>query len=177
MNQVYLYHHPSGMNGVGFVISYAGKNQHSVAWDMGPAARYMNDELESHGITCKAITSFITEGEPAPAGESTSGTPVEADLDGVQIDASRHDPVSHVPVIEPHPAVIGQGEPPAEYVPNPAQDPNVTIKEFLERHPDAEEFAVIEALHKHGIEVSLEQVRAVAASVKPDPVASETPEI
>lgn len=51
-NCLYRYRSPMGAIGAGFLIEFAGREQHSVAWPDGAARRYKTDELAELHIEC-----------------------------------------------------------------------------------------------------------------------------
>lgn len=162
------YTRADGRVGVGFMIEFSGRQQHSVAWSDGPAQRFMPDELKEHHIAVEPLplsgsgraAETFTESEaselcPAvnvnvdpfpPAGGSAetenSETSSETESDGSQAETDK--------------AEESPSENPGYFNPDATEAAN--IRSYLHAHPDATNQEVIAAMHSHGVEISSSQV-------------------
>lgn len=128
--------------GYGFVINFAGRLQHSVAWPNGPALRYMDDELREKHIECSLL-------EPAAVSATTEASDDQPSGEGIDLGgAETTDPPAGQPDFDPQPTFIA--------------DPQATearnIRDYLRTFPDASNQEVIAALHDQGVEVASNQV-------------------
>lgn len=133
-NRLYRYRSPMGAVGVGFLIEFAGRAQHSVAWPDGPARRYKNDELQELGIKCYEAEPAHESLEPNESQQTEAVGPA-ADEGTVEDDT-----------------------PQFAFKPDDTEANN--IREYLRTFPEAENQQVIAALNKLGMQVSSSQVSA-----------------
>lgn len=158
-----VYHRPDAVDGVGYVIDHAGRQQHSVSWPDRPAQRFRADELQEHGITVDAATATCLpdcsddDAVPQPAVTNQDGKPTVTDQDGqaaVTVDRKSIEPTP------PKPETTGTTPSPDAEGPDldASESEAENIRRYLRAYPDAENGQVIDALDKAGIEIQSSQV-------------------
>lgn len=155
MQSCTTYRRIDGVIGVGFVIDFAGKAQHSIAWPDRPAERMMSDELETWGIKTGQV-GLTQDGCPEPCCEPEQERP--AVNDSVE-DVSQEEPA----VAEASADAIADSESEQEQEqPAFVFDADGTeagnIRSYLTAFPEATNQEVIRELNSHGMEVSSSQV-------------------
>lgn len=157
--------------GVGFVIPFAGREQHSIAWPDRPSERYLSDELAEHRIVVEVNDCSSCRLE---IGQEIEGIGRVFNVDGasVHIDEIATDDVTKetlnatisetlVETLEDEPTLEDPSEadvpaPTFEFLERETEATN--IRNYLTVHPDATNQDVIAALHGFGMEVSSSQV-------------------
>jgi hypothetical protein len=134
MPQLNIYTH-NGRIGHGYVIEFAGRRQHSIAWSDGPATRHKDDELKDIGIVCKHVSSVA----PAESIKKTTVAEIEVEAEVSQVESE----------------VEAQN---SEFVFDRSRSEAENIRNYLAAHPEAENREVIAALHDLGMDVSSGQV-------------------
>jgi hypothetical protein len=160
--------------GVGFVIAFAGRNQHSIAWPDRPSERYMSDELAEHRIAVEEMNyGNCDDGCKLEIGREVEGVGrvFNVNTDGVHIDDIAADPVvgenetiveavvevlEDSPTLEESPGIVESPEVTFEFLPRETEATN--IRNYLTLYPEATNQDVITALHGYGMEVSSSQV-------------------
>lgn len=149
-----VYHRPDAVDGVGYVIDHAGRQQHSVSWPDRPAERFKTDELRDHGITVDAATATCLprcsddDAVPKPAVTNQDGKPA------VTVDRKTIEPAP----TEPDAAVTTDEEDSDGPDLDASESEAENIRRYLRAYPDAENGQVIDALDKAGIEIQSSQV-------------------
>lgn len=167
--------------GVGFVIEWAGRKQHSIAWEAGPAERYKEDELAEHGIEVTPLVECVHKPAEAvveeivgDALESQSGVKVE-EVQEIETAPETEQPVSDwtgegqdaltdVEAAEE----IARESTGHEFIFLPEGTEAANIRAYLTAYPEATNQEVIAALHKFGLEVSSSQVSTQRKKIEKD---------
>ncbi|MGV3485955.1 MAG: hypothetical protein ACO1RT_16180 [Planctomycetaceae bacterium] len=58
MNAINIYHRPDAVDGVGFLIDYCARPQHSIAWPDRIGERMTPEELERRGVTFEPLVAM-----------------------------------------------------------------------------------------------------------------------
>lgn len=146
----YLYKRRNGTkdeHGAGYVIERGGVKYHSVAWESSKAEQYRTETLDELGIECKSVFEQAEE----EAGDEPSTEPDGSREPHEPMQTIVENAVASSQVIEPDPNFV-------KFTPNLQESSEVNIVQFLTAYPDAENYVVIENLHKHGIDVSTSDV-------------------
>lgn len=158
-----------GQLGVGFIIHYAGRDMHSVAWEEGPATRHMEDELEALGIEYK------TMGETTPDHDRIVDQPAiedlsEAEAGDIVAELREQFPQLFETMVATPQQTIDPAGKTDDTDPQYKADPKATeaenIRGYLRLNIEATNQQTIAALHEQGIEISSSQVSAARKQVQ-----------
>lgn len=175
-----LYRRPNGLRGVGFLIAFAGKRQHSVAWAEGPGTRHTDDELERMGIDW--TPSSLTEDPPAGVGQFMPDKIDVEEIDEpteVETYTPDEDRESHqTPPVPAEPGVAdpaGSGGDPANQ-PGAETSSSAAIFDGTERKPSTSEPVSDWSGEGFDANADLQRAESIAKGEQPDaePVVSTT---